>query len=817
MYLSFEETIQSYLQIFGSHCDQLQLAIDQVLHDHIFEDDEVEVEDANRHNLLQDQDQTNEANNNEAPGPNRRENDEYFNPNEETYSSLVLGHIRSIFLDNLEFQNMIIKLTTEQLQIAMRIKDVAMQFITNKDYRPLYLFTTGGAGSGKSFLINLVCNMLHRLFLRPEFSQHFAEQQLQERNATNFSVFLLTAPTGAAAFRIGGATVHTIFKFGVEGHTASLQHISDMTRAEMSYTLRNVFLLIIDEVSMVSSTLLYKIDKRLKEVKETPNVPFGGISVWIVGDLFQLPPVGNRMIFTNPGAEFSVPGGTTHLWELFQWTILTIIMRQANDTRFAELLNRLRFGRMTTADFGVLQKRNLATIQQVPQNTLALFHTNADVINFNIARTNQVPGERIIVYATIQPPLPPFLFDIAKKDSGNLHVKLTLQINARVMVTHNIDTSDGLVNGALGTIIQLPTPTNEYCIIQFDEKSVGLKRKQDTIRLLRNNLQYEPGMAFLGKHTSYFHYSRDLFRIRQFPLTLAWAVTVHKSQGMTTDRIHVDLRRKLPPQMAYTAFSRATSLQGLSITHFNIANINQGPMVSILSEYQQGESTRCMQPYPTCQIVFLNCQRRFQKFIDSLHNTLQLFQSQIFIGCEIGQHTSSASSFFTNQPTNAIYHLPNRIDNTIRGFLLTSQYPFPLIHQIQNAEFELVIFNFPLQDLIINLTICCTYLSPNCSSTTILPILENIINQFHPHLFIGDFNMQITPIICCTQQHTLRRFFQRYNYLHTTHQATHDAGNILDDCFSIHTLHTQTKVISCLWSDHSFLTINVQQEPYTST
>ncbi|VDI08176.1 Hypothetical predicted protein [Mytilus galloprovincialis] len=237
----------------------------------------------------------------------------------------------------------------------------------SKKSDPLRMFISGGAGTGKSHLISCIYQMALR------------KLQTIGDNPDDVHV-LLTAPTGTAAHNISGVTLHSAFLLPL-GQTKSYIKLSDDKRNALRSKASKIRLLIIDEISMVGSELLLQIHYRLCEITGI-NEPFGGISVLAFGDLFQLPPVMQQFVFKPSKDPLSRMYG--NLWDDFSLYELTEIMRQKDDFKFAELLNRIRNATFTSEDIEVLKGRD-TTIHPLkhPIDCLHVYSTNAKVDQHN--------------------------------------------------------------------------------------------------------------------------------------------------------------------------------------------------------------------------------------------------------------------------------------------------------------------------------------------------------------------------------------------------------------------------------------------------
>ena len=237
--------------------------------------------------------------------------------------------------------------------------------ILNSNSDQLLMFVTGGAGVGKSFLIRTIKEMLIRT------QQH------------HHNPVLLTAPTGIAAYNIGGITVHSAFCLPVEHHrSASYVPLKAEKLKQLRMKFKDIAYVIIDEISMLSCHNFDFVNKRLCDIKDTtsdPTVLFGGLSLIVFGDLFQLKPVHGCYIFDTRKPE-------SYLWQKFDVSLLTTNHRQADDKTWAEILNRIRIGQPTDADIDALKQRT--TVDTPFDTALRIFPTRKQVKEYNDERLN---------------------------------------------------------------------------------------------------------------------------------------------------------------------------------------------------------------------------------------------------------------------------------------------------------------------------------------------------------------------------------------------------------------------------------------------
>ena len=474
---------------------------------------------------------------------------------------------------------------------------------------PQYMvFLSGPGGVGKSHVIKLVhFETMH--LLRP-LSHHFEPEELP---------LLLTAFTGTAAFGIEGMTIHSALGLNA-GPAAKRQY--QPAGSEKLNTLRSrlgkLGLIVIDESSMVGSDLLYHIHRRLEDImgKNDSDSRFGGVSILAVGDLFQLQPVQQKYIFDSPSDSYAKLHGS--LWEeSFQLIELTESMRQRGDQLFADILMRIRTGTHTPADLVILQSRVVSRSDpEYPADAMHVFRTNQQVDSHNKNRLAQLNTHVFKIKAIdkkkdVKTGMVDVQISTKPSDTGGLREEVSVAVGARVMITVNIDVSDGLANGVCGTVTDIDhTDDNVHVIlVKFDSERVGIKAASvsqyrrshpGSIPIKRIDVQF-----FVGNGRASLEAKRT-----QFPLTLSWGSTIHKVQGKTMDKIVVSMEDKggFRPGQAYVAFSRVKTLQGLYLLGFDAKSIKVSPAVNKEMERLRGKLVPSIITEPSYHEETLNVQ-----------------------------------------------------------------------------------------------------------------------------------------------------------------------------------------------------------------
>ncbi len=391
------------------------------------------------------------------------------------------------------------------------------------------LFVTARAGAGKSFLID---------FIRANYKGRV----------------LTTASTGIAANNVGGRTLHSQFLINPSAPDAT-DSANKVDAGKRGWAVRSAKLLIIDEISMVSDALLECVSDLCKMVRNSA-LPFGGIQVALFGDFLQLPPV-----FKGTSANDKI------CWDCACWreaNIKTMLMtsnfRQAGDDEFFRILTRLRYNKMTAQDIAKIRKREIPA----DDTAIRIFSTNAEVDQYNVFKFNKLdPATERKFYAGAYGE--DNLIRAYWKDSL-IPEELVLRVGARVMMCKNKDVDGGyLFNGSLGEVVG-------FSGIGTEEDVYGLSESYGN-----PIVRFDSGIVYTVEKEIIFNPTEKndrgidvtLATISQVPLRLAWACTVHKSQGQTFDKVMMDCSRTFLYGQVYVAFSRARSLEGLCVSGFN--------------------------------------------------------------------------------------------------------------------------------------------------------------------------------------------------------------------------------------------------------
>jgi ATP-dependent DNA helicase PIF1 len=348
----------------------------------------------------------------------------------------------------------------------------------------------------------------------------------------------ITASTGIAATHIGGMTVHSFSGIGISKYLSPQELTAIAGKKNVADRIRAAKVLIIDEISMLDARTLDLIDAVCRAVKE-PFLPFGGLQVIFVGDFFQLPPVSRN---DDPPPEFAFK---SYAWQQAAPTVCYLSeQHRQEDGEFLRILSAIRKNAVTDDHKDTLASRAASLINSpVKSGVTKLFPHNADVDRMNDAELSKIPGvtKTFKMRAFGIPPL------IEQLKRGCLSPEvLTLKKGARVMFTKNAFFG-GYVNGTTGEVFGFDQETG-YPLVKLRTGAM---------------IMAEPTEWKIEAD------SKVLASIVQLPLRLAWAMTVHKSQGMSLDAAFVDLSGAFAYGQGYVALSRVRTLEGLYLAGIN--------------------------------------------------------------------------------------------------------------------------------------------------------------------------------------------------------------------------------------------------------
>ena len=423
------------------------------------------------------------------------------------------------------------------------------------------LFLTGKAGTGKTtFLKRVVAESKKRL--------------------------VVAAPTGVAAINAGGVTLHSLFQLPLQPY---IPGVAIQQKFNFSKTKRRILasldLLIIDEVSMVRSDLLDAADSVLRRYRSSTE-PFGGVQLLLIGDLQQLTPVltpdEERLLAPHYDTPYFF--GSRALRQVDYVTIeLQQVFRQQQG-EFLDVLNHIREGRPTLDDLNVLNARCRPDFVPPQQEGYVRLSThNRRVDNYNDAQLNRLPGRSTCFDAQVKGTFP--------ENNYPTSPRLELKVGAQVMFVKNDPSYDhAYYNGRIGHVESIERVD--------DERIVGVRCPDNGELVMATPITWENTTYTINEQTQAIE-PKVLGTFRQVPLRLAWAITIHKSQGLTFDKAVIEADAAFASGQVYVALSRLRTLQGLVLAEpLRMQNIFTDQRVTTYIAGQQAAAQRSIEALP---------------------------------------------------------------------------------------------------------------------------------------------------------------------------------------------------------------------------
>lgn len=390
-----------------------------------------------------------------------------------------------------------------------------------------HLFVTGPAGTGKSSVLDSV----------REYAQS------AHRNLA------VLAPTGIAAFNVHGVTIHSFLHLSLVPYFPGIRdkNLFSLSNQDVE-VVENLDMIIIDEVSMVRCDLLDKIDVVLSHYRKS-DLPFGGVQVILMGDLYQLPPVANDKDWNKLSQYYDTPFFfSSRVFQRIQCPMVELLEnhRQKGNDKFYKRLCKIREGNLTLRVQSYFKYR--IKPKALYRNNILMITTHKDIVN----RRNKKLLRKI---DSLNQTFDAIIKGKIKRQDYPTDRKLILKVGARVMFTRNDTLSKKYFNGSFGEIMDI-YPERKIIVIKLEENNEYVYIEPFT---------WEKYNYKINKKTKELETYVDA-TFTQFPVRLGWAITVHKSQGLTLDNVIIDVKDAFASGQVYVALSRCRTIGGIYLT-----------------------------------------------------------------------------------------------------------------------------------------------------------------------------------------------------------------------------------------------------------
>ena len=662
----------------------------------------------------------------------------------------------------------------------------------------------GNAGTGKSHVIDVLSQLLQRTFRRAG-------------DDPNNPYILRLAFTGNAAAIIQGQTINSTFNLRFDNFITSY---NDKTRDLRRKELSNLKLIIIDEISLVRSDMLYQIHFRLGHELMQNHMIFGNVAIVLFGDLLQIKPPRGCHVFSPPkDSQSNAFHSLEPLWEKFKPIRLKTNHRQGEEGDCADLFNRIRVGSYTQQDIELLKTRVFPRDSPlIPKHALLCTGTNAIAEKYNIRELTLLTTKLFtlnakVFYSTGKsikcPPVEPN----GLIRNTPLPLSLSVKVGARVMLTHNLSVVDSLVNGSLGEVVGYNFTDDgndiDLIFIQFDNENSGIQQRNkykfkkflDAVPIGR--LEFEFQMAKVKSSTK----SAATGLAINFPVKLSWGMTLHKIQGHTIRKPHyliLDLECWLEAAMIYVGISRVQSLSQL----FILGKLPINKMIPWPDALEELERLEGLDLAYNMEEFYEDC------FVIPSLNTIDIRTHIDDIRADCFMSSANVNLFqetsLDKVCVDGRYDLPSKfVFFNCAGHRkgIASYVPSDYIHlnDICHNKYQLT--------TVISKTIAITnvYRSNDASKDFLTHMLNCVESVTINHLLIGDFNY------CLRDQpnHPIKLKLEEIGFklitslLHQPPDATHIKGRIIDHAWVRFDERNNIgieryEVKTCIYSDHDF-------------
>ena len=601
-------------------------------------------------------------------------------------------------------------------------------------------------------------------------------------------------------------------------------HLSTEKLAKFQKMFECLKLIVIDEMSMVSSDSLYDVDHRLKDIMISQET-FAGCAFVLVGDLLQLPPIQGSPIFAPPkcpknkamASVFETDSAGIKrkgIWANMDVVNLKTNFRQGQG-QWVECLNRIRvltdISELTKEDMDLLESRRLSRHSDIDLDwAMNAYYTNFEVQEHNSDRLCPLEPPLYQAEATIRhiPGYKPFITKQGTIEDTNFLKTFKFKVKARTMLIYNVNVSDSLVNGSMGTIVGVKSEESKVkaIVVSFDDPNTGEEQKVQ-YRNIADEFTSQNGIPILQVKQEYSRKGQAKKTrgcLIQFPLQLAWASTVHKLQGDTIKsgkNYVVHGHKRMPPSMGYTALSRCSKESNIFIADsFDFEKHLKCNLKSLKAKIQLDERNVA----PTYEkmefdLFFVNI-RSLQANLEDLKHDMHAMQSRIT--CLVETWIPPLTS--------------KRIDYSIEGrkmediswgkgkgccAYLKETECWEILGKISTEMFQ--ILSLKTKDKI---QLSIVYLSSGASLVKVQQYLNQIRQQNLPQIIIGDFNFD------SKESNTLSFYFAEIGMKQLVERPTRMSGRTIDHVYVSSDLKCELTFKSLYYSDHVAICLKLNKD-----
>ena len=452
---------------------------------------------------------------------------------------------------------------------------------------PFHLYVAGDAGTGKSYLVKTMI----------EAGKHLS---LESGAPLDRTPVLVLCPTATSAGIIGGDTIEGALKMFPGKSSFETPTMNYSAEGSLGYSFEHLSAIFLEEVSMIGSRKFHTIHSRIEQVKGKEDTPFSATPVIATGDFHQLPPVNDRYIYNNSNIDGRPQNLAPNFWKIhFEIFELKEKMRNLDDPDFASVCDAVGRGEVSEQIKSYFEEKvdrvdndNFHDLDSFKNGHVAIIVAdNAKVDSVNNTKLSELlPEEERITFRAEDKvknvdKVSPRLEDVPYTRTGGMRTLLTVKNNCPILLTKNLDKQDFLTNGQRGHIVEVDE-ANFVIWVKFHDPKVGAKRRRVT---KFKQLASHPDAVPITRDKSTFTWGGGGSSIRimrtQFPLVVAFAMTVHKSQGMTIQQVMIDFTDsegkpvRVPSGSFYVAVTRVRRGVDLFLTHFSSTFIKCNPSV----------------------------------------------------------------------------------------------------------------------------------------------------------------------------------------------------------------------------------------------